>query len=62
MTNGRHKYGALASPRSKSFQTRTDALRGIRQTGQELDQVGLTYYPSVLERMNRPGFIRGYLV
>ena len=49
------------SPRSKSFQTRTNALRWIRQTEQELDRVGLAYDPSVLERITVADLLNRYL-
>ncbi len=49
------------NPRSKSFLTRTDALRWIRQTEQELDRVGLAYDPSVLERMTVADLLNRYL-
>ena len=38
------------SPRSKSFASRADAQRWVRQVEQELDRSGLAYDPSQLER------------
>ncbi len=38
------------SPRAKSFQSRADAQRWVRQTEVELDRLALAYHPARLER------------
>ncbi|MEW9806456.1 site-specific integrase [Mesorhizobium marinum] len=49
------------TPRTKSFINRTDALRWIRQTEQELDRAALAYDPSSLERTTVADLLRRYV-
>lgn len=61
-TNGKPESGATAiPPRTKSFLSRADALRWIRQTEQELDRSALAYDPSSLERITVADLLRRYV-